>query len=367
MKYLKFSPAAMALCILIPLITGCEKKSPEEDPVEDMEYVDFLFPSGSFRMIYCPGGTFLTNDDDGDTDFEDGPEVTCEPFWISETEVTNELLRWIYGSAAGSLAGTLVGNPFFFNSEDDNAHNYICDDYVRWGGQDLIYMGESFLGGEYDIYMNPGFNVRDGMNDYPCSDITWYGAVMACNWLTMEGLGLGTSRIVYSGIEEEWWDDATVMHENRLGFRLPTSNEWECAARWQGSDNSNGAYEYPAGSGSYWTKGGYASGAAALANNVDATSVVAVYEYDSATLPNPEDNEKVKGSRTPNTLGLYDMSGNVWEWCFDEGEGGSGRIMRGGSSQSKYHDVRISSTWHMGADGTGGDLGFRLVMSAEEK
>jgi len=347
--------------LLLTVPYSCEKADPEEEQL----FQTFDYPGGTIKMIYCPGGTFLANKDDNDLDFEDGPEVTVEPFWISEVEVTNELLAWIYGSAAGSLAGTLVGNPFFFNTENKDAHNYLCEDYVKWGDQDLIYMGDATLGGYYDIYNGLSFDIRSGLDDHPCTDITWYGAVIACNWLTMEGLGLGASTVVYSGIDEEWWDDETVCNFNRSGFRLPTTTEWECAARWQGGNSSGECYEYPAGSGQYWTRGGSASGASALTSNVNATAAVAVYEYDSDGFTNPPDKDKVKGDRQPNKLGLYDMSGNVWEWCFDDA-GSYDRVIRGGSAQSKHHDVRIISTWDYPAGGTGSDLGFRLVMSADD-
>jgi formylglycine-generating enzyme required for sulfatase activity len=226
-------------------------------------------------------------------------------------------------------------------------------------------MGGSQLYGYYDIERLNGFNVRSGLDDHPCTDITWYGAIMACNWLTERGAGLGTLSKVYSGIDyDEWWDDQTVCDFNKKGFRLPTLAEWECAARWQGTDNSGDCYEYPAGSGQYWTRGGCASGASATTSNVNATAAVAVYEYDSDGYTNPDDNDVVKGDRQPNKLGLYDMSGNVWEWCFDVA-GSYHRYIRGGSAQSKHHDVRIISTWDYSSDGTASDLGFRLVMSAD--
>lgn len=291
-------------------------------------------------MVYCPGGTFLTNDDDSDTDYEDGPEVTVDPFWISEVEVTNELLAWIYNCASGLdlVEGAITGGQPRFDQDDRYAPNYLGENEVRWGDQPLMYMGEHFLGGFYDIEWNGGFNVLSDRDDLPCSYITWYGAVMACNWLTEQGVSSGILSKVYSGIDEEWWANETIFESNKSGFRLPTQAEWECAARWQGDDDSGDCYEYPAGSGQFWTRGGSASG-----------------EFSDLNHKQP-----VKGNRTPNFLGLYDMTGNAWEWCYDEKDSWQNRIIRSGDS-----DVpRISASSYYSADGTASNLGFRLVMSA---
>jgi formylglycine-generating enzyme required for sulfatase activity len=325
----------MAMVLILGLTCGCEK----DDPEAETESMTIELYGKTFAMIYCPGGTFLTNNDDGDSDFEDGPEVTVSSFWISETEVTNDIIETVFSAGNGTLpnAGITSGSSIF-NDADINAHNYLCEDYVKWGWQPLIYMGGSQLYGFYDIVYDRGFDERNGLDDYPCSDITWYGAIMVCNWLT--GHSSNTGEKVYSGIEtdEEWWAYQTVCNFNKTGFRLPTTAEWECAARWQGSDNSGECYEYPAGSGNYWTRGGSASGDPSLSN----------------------DKEPVKGDREPNALGLYDMTANVWEWCWDEAGNWKNRIIRSGDDDIP----RISATWDYPADGTASDLGFRLVMSA---
>jgi formylglycine-generating enzyme required for sulfatase activity len=349
--------------LLLAMTCSCEKNEPVDEP--DTMTIEFL--GNTIKMIYCPGGTYLTNADDSDPDFEDGPEVTVDPFWISETEVPNDLLVTVLKVCNGVIAvpGAISGGTSIFDTEENTAHNYLCEDYVKWGWQPLIYMGGSQLYGLHDIIFNDGFDVRGGLDNYPSTDITWYGAIMACNWLTFNYSG--ASRVVYSGIDtdDEWWDDETICDFNENGFRLPTSAEWECAARWQGDNSSGECYEYPAGSGQYWTRGGCASGASALTSDVNATAAVAVYEYDSDGFTNPDDIVEVKGDRKPNILGLYDMSGNVWEWCFDDA-GSYHRLIRGGSAQSKHHDVRIISTWDYPADGTASDLGFRLVMSTDD-
>lgn len=134
-------------------------------------------------------------------------------------------------------------------------------------------------------------------------------------------------------------------------FRLPTEAEWEYAAR--GGNQSKG-YKY-AGS--------------------NAPAEVAWYKGNCSRLQRP-------GLLKPNELGLYDMSGNVWEWCSDwysksyyriaptnnpEGPWGSllikKRIIRGGSWFSELHFlsplIRMCDHHTFSDD----DLGFRLVMS----
>jgi formylglycine-generating enzyme required for sulfatase activity len=129
-------------------------------------------------------------------------------------------------------------------------------------------------------------------------------------------------------------------------YRLPTEAEWEYAAR--GGNKGNG-YKY---SGS---------------NNVDD---VAWYSGNNGKTTHPV------GTKLPNELGIYDMSGNVWEWVNDwygrysanaetnpQGpSSGSGRVVRGGSWSSDAYFCRVSFRYIIDPDDRNDDLGFRLVL-----
>ncbi|MDR0895751.1 MAG: formylglycine-generating enzyme family protein [Prevotellaceae bacterium] len=128
-------------------------------------------------------------------------------------------------------------------------------------------------------------------------------------------------------------------------YRLPTEAEWEYASR--GGNRSNG-YIY---SGS---------------NNIDS---VAWYDNNSGSSTHPV------GQKSPNELGIYDMSGNVWEWCSDwygsypisaqtnptGPSSGSGRVLRGGSCYDAAESCRSAYRNDSVPGGRGNGSGFRVV------
>ena len=132
-----------------------------------------------------------------------------------------------------------------------------------------------------------------------------------------------------------------------MQFRLPTEAEWEYAAR--GGDRSKG-YKY-AGSG-----------------NLDE---VGWYGGNSGKHTHPV------GEKKPNELGLYDMSGNVWEWCQDwygdytdeaqtnptGPQSGGVRVLRGGSSWLNARFCRVSYRCSGDPGNRYGSIGLRLVLS----
>jgi formylglycine-generating enzyme required for sulfatase activity len=206
---------------------------------------------------------------------------------------------------------------------------------------------------------------------------------MFCNWLT-EMRDRNMDNVVYTWVDNGdgdgtasngiWEDDETDEDNAKNGYRLPTSDEWEYTARYlgttapstgddldterlYGNDDVSWTDSY------YWTPGDYASGATADYNDGHACQAVAVYDYTNPDPYNDEQEVKSLGSGSENTLGLYDMSGNVWEWCFTSG--GSSRINRGGSWGDDAENLRVGYWNYLSPDNAHNYLGFRVCRTAD--
>jgi len=147
------------------------------------------------------------------------------------------------------------------------------------------------------------------------------------------------------------------------GFRLPINNEWELAARYINDANHNGVLN----AGEYYP-GNYTSGADAVYTatsggvDIDGNGIIR-YTSDvslSHTGINPATSDGPVKSKAPNALGLYDISGNMWEWCFNIL--GPERSMRGGQWASFFTGVQIG---YAGASNPqtyeSASIGFRFV------
>ena len=159
------------------------------------------------------------------------------------------------------------------------------------------------------------FYVESGKDNYPMMEVTWLGAIYFCNWLS-EKEGLKPAYDIATG--------EFIDYPNNKGYRLPTEAEWEYAAR--GATN-NPDYLY-SGSDNLYEVGWYED--------------------------NSENETHEVGTKNPNGIEIYDMSGNVWEWCNDWYNSsyyasspsqnpagpvnGSDRVLRGGSmfNSKKY-------------------------------
>ena len=313
----------------------------------------------SFTMIYAQDQasiSFPTKTDDGT------PATLTMQFWMAETEVTNavaaSVFQWAYDNGRFSA---MVSDP-----------NGLDTSTARHGKKELLDLDD--LNCRVDYNGSGSFTAESGYENNPVTNITWYGAVMFCNWLTEMRDG-NDGNVVYEWVDTGdgiWQDDETDENIDLNGYRLPSSDEWEYAARYLGttepSTGGNLDTERKYGNddaswtdGYYWTPGNYASGATADYNDASACQAVAVY---SGQVPSPTDEATVKslGSGSANELGLYDMSGNVGEWCFTEN--GSDRVNPGGNLGSSASSLQLGY-WHdNNPDYGNGYLGFRLCRTA---
>jgi hypothetical protein len=149
--------------------------------------------------------------------------------------------------------------------------------------------------------------------------------------------------------------DGAIQTDNN-GYRLPTSNEWEMAARWKNDTISTDGSILV--SGRYWTPGNYASGATAGITDETATSAVSWYSNNSDTGTGQKTHSVAL--KNANMLGIYDMSGNIEEWCFDGDDLVGGRYTKGGSYATNSNIVQVGCSWIASPVDTL-PLGFRIV------
>jgi formylglycine-generating enzyme required for sulfatase activity len=311
-------------------------------------YNDLSFIAGHWlessipeNMVQIPAGEFEMGDHhDGISHALPVHAVYVDSFYMSKFEVTNQEYC-DYLNSALSLGLIEVNGGLVYPYAGDNA--YYCNtttsssfSRITWDGND--------------------FGVVSEKQDHPMVEVSWYGSVAYCNWRSQrEGY-------------QACYDLATWDCDfSKKGHRLATQAEWEYAAR---SREHSPYYRYPWGDSIDGSMANYQGSGDPFETGDDTPWTTPVGYYDG--------NQTPAGSDMVNGYGLYDMTGNVWEWCndwwdsnyysvspYDNPQGpnsGIYRVVRGGSWQNQYYQCRIVDPMHPHPVARVYFLGFRVVL-----
>ncbi len=251
---------------------------------------------------------------------EEGPQhavTITKPFCLAATEVT-----------AGQFRSFVEATKYLTQAE-----RFGGGDTNSWSPKPNVKPDQVTV-----MWRTPGFPTTD---DHPVTQVTWADAVAFCNWLSVrEGL---------SPCYEEEGNEVWQRIPRGTGYRLPTEAEWEYACR--------------AGTNTHFSFG---NDPAQLA------------DHGWSGLPRPGHPHPV-AQKTPNSFGLFDMHGNVREWCHDwyssefyaesiqvdpaGPDYGSDRVMRSGRASDKAVGCRSAFRYDIAPFLRTAQGGFRVVRS----
>jgi formylglycine-generating enzyme required for sulfatase activity len=286
--------------------------------------------SSTSNMVFVPVGTNSGHDPSYGAYSLTNPKS----FYMDKYEITNDemvrVLQWAYGQGLVNVSSTTVANAYGDQQELIDLDDIQCR--ITWDGTNFGMRATYATG-------------------YPCIEVSWYGAASFCNY-----------RSAMEGLEPCYDLSDWSMNTNASGYRLPLSDEWEYAARggvqdqrfpW-GQEISHDYANYMANNSYYYDISPYTNdtydplyydGSADVSQALG-TSPVGAFEAGK------------------NGYGLYDMAGNVWEWCYEwyPGYENQQRIRRGGCWRSTAPSCRSGNIYRLDPPHSAHHVGFRTLL-----
>lgn len=311
----------------------CAAKRTKIDDIAEKDSGEKVLPVISNKkeskkdMVYIPGGHFLmgTNDKDGYPADGEGPihKVSVKPFYMDKYAVSNRDFQTFFKETEYVTEAEQYGWSFVF-------HLFLDDEVIKKAPQKV-------------------------------HQISWWIMVEGANWRCPEGPGTGIDNRLDHPVIHISWNDAQAYCK-WANKRLPTEAEWEFAAR--------GGLEQKK----------YVWGDDLMPDGKHCCNIWQGEFPEFNTADDGYIGTAPIDSYQPNGYGLFNMSGNVWEWCSDwfvknvnqrggryNPDGprkGEEKVMRGGSylcHESYCNRYRVAARTSNTPDSSSGNIGFRCI------